>query len=244
MEVGKYIKFLRVQKGISQEELGKVVGVQRAAVQKWESGATQNLKRITMQKLADYFNVNPCGFVSDDLNEMNCDALCKTNFLQQQSPYLLTKSNTLNIKGERIKKLREEEGLTQEEVGKAIGVTKATVNRYETEEIDIKRTIAIKLAHVLHTVPSYIMGWTDEKNPDLTSKHEPPILTKYNKLNNKGKEKTDSYVDDLLESPKYTKAIESNLDRTVFGHETYPRAVAAPDITTHIDKRKKKVRHT
>ncbi len=156
MEIGKYIKYLREQKGISQEELGKVVGVQRAAVQKWESGATQNLKRITIQKLAEYFDVKPCGFVSDDLNEPSCKALCKINL--------------------------------------------------------------------------------------QPTKQEPPILTKYNKLNNKGKEKTDSYVDDLLESPKYT--IETNLDRTAFGHKTYPRAVAAPDVTTHIDKRKKKVRHT
>lgn len=147
----------------------------------------------------------------------------------------------MNI-GIRLKALREEEGLTQEEVGKAIGVTKATVNRYETGEIDIKRTIAIKLAHVLHTVPAYIMGWTDDKNPNSDTKQEPPILTKYNKLNSEGKEKTDSYVDDLLINPKYT--IETNLDRTVFSHKTFSRVAAAPDVTTHIDKRKKKRNHT
>lgn len=67
MKVSEYIKTLRTQKGISQEELGKIVGVQRAAVQKWESGATQNLKRTTIQKLAEYFNVNPAGFIDDDL---------------------------------------------------------------------------------------------------------------------------------------------------------------------------------
>ncbi len=96
----------------------------------------------------------------------------------------MSRGDFVNI-GIRLKDLREEEGLTQEEVGKAIGVTKATVNRYETEEIDIKRTVAIKLAQVLHTVPSYIMGWTDDKNPNSDTKQEPPILTKYNKLNNK-----------------------------------------------------------
>lgn len=68
MKVSEYIKILRTQKGISQEELGKIVGVQRAAVQKWESGATQNLKRTTIQKLAEYFSVSPAGFIDDDLN--------------------------------------------------------------------------------------------------------------------------------------------------------------------------------
>ena len=37
MKISEYIKFLRVQKGISQEKLGEIVGVQRAAVQKWET---------------------------------------------------------------------------------------------------------------------------------------------------------------------------------------------------------------
>lgn len=64
--------------------------------------------------------------------------------------------------GLRLRSLRESKGMTQEEVGKRIGVTKATVNRYETGEIDIKRTIAIKLADILDTTPSYIMGWDDE----------------------------------------------------------------------------------
>ena len=66
MDIGKYIKDLRTQKGISQEELGKFIGVQRAAVQKWESGRTQNLKRATIKKLAEYFSVNPASFISDE----------------------------------------------------------------------------------------------------------------------------------------------------------------------------------
>ena len=73
MDIGKYIKDLRTQKGISQEELGKVVGVQRAAVQKWESGRTQNLKRATIQKLADYFNVSAASFISTAENVFSFD---------------------------------------------------------------------------------------------------------------------------------------------------------------------------
>ena len=67
--------------------------------------------------------------------------------------------------GLRLKQLRESKNMTQEDVGNLIGVTKATVNRYETEEIDIKRTIAIKLSKVFDVSPAYIMGW-DEK-PDI-----------------------------------------------------------------------------
>ena len=78
----------------------------------------------------------------------------------------------MNI-GDRIRQLREQLGLTQEEVGNKIGVTKATVNRYETGEIDIKRTIAIKLADVLNSTPSYIMGW--EPDPSLEESNKSPV---------------------------------------------------------------------
>ncbi len=69
--------------------------------------------------------------------------------------------------GDRIRNLRIEQGLTQEEVGNCIGVNKATVMRYENGEIDIKRTVAIKLAGALHTTPAYIMGWDNRKNTDI-----------------------------------------------------------------------------
>lgn len=67
--------------------------------------------------------------------------------------------------GARIKQLRERLGLTQEQVGEYVGVNKATVQRYESGEIDIKRNVAIKLAEVLHSDPAYIMGWAPER-PD------------------------------------------------------------------------------
>lgn len=70
--------------------------------------------------------------------------------------------------GKRLKQLRDSNGLTQEDVGKLTGVTKATINRYETGEIDIKRTVAIKLAAVFNVSPAYIMGWTD--NPQIDNK--------------------------------------------------------------------------
>lgn len=69
MAIGAYIKNLRVAKGISQEELGKIVGVQRAAVQKWESGKTQNLKRETLKKLAEFFGVSPATFIKEGISE-------------------------------------------------------------------------------------------------------------------------------------------------------------------------------
>lgn len=57
---GKRIRELRTAKGMSQEELGALVGgVKRAAVQKWESGQTHNLKRSAIERLSEIFGVSP-----------------------------------------------------------------------------------------------------------------------------------------------------------------------------------------
>lgn len=59
MTMGERIRQLRLEKGLTQEELGEIVGVKKAAVQKWESGLTKNLKRSTIEKLSSFFGVSP-----------------------------------------------------------------------------------------------------------------------------------------------------------------------------------------
>lgn len=66
MNVGEYIKKLRIESGYSQEQLGNLLGVQRAAVQKWECGRVQNLKRETIKKLAEIFDVSPSTFIDTE----------------------------------------------------------------------------------------------------------------------------------------------------------------------------------
>ena len=65
-KVGDYIKSLRKNKGLTQEELGNMIGVKKAAVQKWESGMVQNLKRNTIKQLSDIFEVSPASFIDND----------------------------------------------------------------------------------------------------------------------------------------------------------------------------------
>lgn len=66
--------------------------------------------------------------------------------------------------GARIKERREALGLTLEEVGKALGVNKSTIKRYE-DGITKRITIATyeRLAKILDTTPLYLMGGDEEK---------------------------------------------------------------------------------
>ena len=59
MTTGERIKALRVSKCMSQEELGALVGVKKAAINKYETGVVVNLKRSTIAKLADALDTTP-----------------------------------------------------------------------------------------------------------------------------------------------------------------------------------------
>lgn len=52
MDIGKIIKDARIAKGLTQEELGAIVGVQKSAIAKYENGRVVNIKRSTLQSLA------------------------------------------------------------------------------------------------------------------------------------------------------------------------------------------------
>ena len=70
---------------------------------------------------------------------------------------------------ERIKKRRLECGLSVIEVAAALNVSRATVYRYESEEIEnMGIDKLVPLAEVLRTTPEYLMGWTDDQAEDDT----------------------------------------------------------------------------
>lgn len=73
--VGQLIKQLRTERGMTQEELGEILGVKKAAVQKWESGTVQNLKRATIKALSEYFEVSPSNFIEGIPEPSNISAI-------------------------------------------------------------------------------------------------------------------------------------------------------------------------
>lgn len=93
-----------------------------------------------------------------------------------------------------IKSKRLQLGLTLEELGNKVGVSKATVLRWESGEIqNMRREKIAKLAIALQTTPEYLMGW-EEKEIDKVavlpalSTDETTLLTGYRELTTQGKE--------------------------------------------------------
>ena len=59
MNIGDKIRNARISKGMTQEELGKALGVQKSAIAKYENGRVVNIKRSTLKKLSDILGIAP-----------------------------------------------------------------------------------------------------------------------------------------------------------------------------------------
>ena len=114
---------------------------------------------------------------------------------------------------ENIKRLREEQNLTLEEVGKRTGTTKQTIKRYESGEISaIPYDRITSLAKCFQVTPSYLMGWEDdnvlmeiEKADEdfkliMAEKRYKEYFEKFLNLSDKGKEYVMVSIDMAMES--------------------------------------------
>ena len=78
--------------------------------------------------------------------------------------------------GERIKQRRKELGLSVDELADKLGKNRATIYRYESNEIEkLPTTVLEPLADALGVSPGFLMGW--EKNGDI-----PALLDRFDNI--------------------------------------------------------------
>lgn len=65
MDIGEKIRTARLAKGMTQEELGKRLGVQKSAIAKYESGRVVNIKRSTQKKISEILCIRPAELIGD-----------------------------------------------------------------------------------------------------------------------------------------------------------------------------------
>ena len=125
--LGDNIRYLRLKQGLSQDFLADKLGYKSyTTIQKWESGVSEPpVKKL--KELASIFNIDMDDLASKNLQDEN------NNNLISQKPYIDLSMNTYKI----IKNRRLELGLTLKDVANALGVSEATVQRYESGDIKI-----------------------------------------------------------------------------------------------------------
>jgi len=90
MTMGEYIKYLRTQREWTQEELGKKLNppVERPAINKWEKGRIENIKRTYILQMSTLFQVKP--------SELMCFEETADEFINPAEVYELI-TNTFGV---------------------------------------------------------------------------------------------------------------------------------------------------
>jgi transcriptional regulator with XRE-family HTH domain len=66
--------------------------------------------------------------------------------------------------GERVKTLRERQGLTQSELAQRCGIAQATISRLETGDLkDVQSSVAKRLARALGVTVDYLVGMYEDE---------------------------------------------------------------------------------
>ena len=132
----------------------------------------------------------------------------------------------------RIKKRREELGLTQEELGVKLGYTsRSSIAKIEAGKIDIPQSKIVAFAKALKTTPSYLMGWEEDNRKPLTNSEK--ITDPISQLS---KKETFEY-DKFMESATYFFNDETVSDED---KKKFSDALQNAFVTALMQKNKKK----
>ena len=111
--------------------------------------------------------------------------------------------------GETLKKLRKERGLTLEEVGEHLGITKSAIQKYESGEVKNIKLDTIKNLCLFYDVvpttlifPEHTCFQPVRMSQTLNTEYV-HFMEQYELLNQTGRTKVLTYLDDMLLIPHY-----------------------------------------
>lgn len=70
--------------------------------------------------------------------------------------------------GSRLKELRKQSGLTQEQLAARIGVTKSVISFYELRERSPSPEVLAKLSYIFHVSTDYLLGIERARTIDVS----------------------------------------------------------------------------
>lgn len=159
MKLHEFIDGRRKQLGLTLNDIAKMVGVSTGTVAKWESGFIANMRRDRIKALSKTLQCSPLVLMSSNIDDSILNGAPK--FIDASTSE--GKETGFN-KGAFLRDLRHQSGLTLEEVGEKIGVSKQTLYKYESNIVaNIPSEKVELLARLYKVSPVSIMGWSSEK---------------------------------------------------------------------------------
>ena len=134
--IGNKIKYFRLKKGLTRDELAKISGVSCAYLAEIEQKNRINIHPLYIQKIADGLGIDPLKLISP-----NGSSKKKKHFIDYLIP-----PDTL---GAKIKNLRLKRGFTLKEFTRKVGLSKDCIWRYEKDITVPEEKILKRIAKVL-----------------------------------------------------------------------------------------------
>ena len=169
------LKKLREDAGLERIDLAKILNISRSAISNYENGHRKPENDELWKNIADYFNVSVDYLMKDDYDVPNDDMSIK---------YKNSKFKDI------LKFLREKKGITQEDLGKIIGVTGGTIGNYEQgQRMPQNDILWLKLARYFNVSVDYLMTGKDYSAPhiiaaDTITTEDSPIILHTDNENN------------------------------------------------------------
>lgn len=111
MEIGQKIKKARLERGLTQQELGDIVGVQKSAIAKYENGRVVNIKRSTLQKIASALNIRPSELIFTesprDAADLHVRIITDFELMESIKDYYLLSEENQKMVRDLIRSLRK-----------------------------------------------------------------------------------------------------------------------------------------
>lgn len=79
--------------------------------------------------------------------------------------------------GNRLKKMRLQEGMTQQQLADRLGVTKSVVSYYELQARYPSPEVLMKLARIFHVSTDFLLGIEKKETLDLSDLTEEDVAT-------------------------------------------------------------------
>ena len=138
MSLSEILKELRNKSGLSQQDLAEDIGLSKSSISMYEAGEREPSIDVA-KRLADYFDVTV--------------------------DYLLGYGNSFK---DRLKSLRNENGISQTNLANKVGLSKSTIGAYETGDIAPSIAALDILADFFKVDVAYLLGKSDIKRlPDV-----------------------------------------------------------------------------
>ena len=103
MNIGQMIRSKRKQKGLTQEQLGKAIGVSKMAISKYERNIVDNMGREKVLALSNFLEIPiVCFLDSIDENSKNFEKISPQDFYVEVSALLDKTSNLTDQQKQHI----------------------------------------------------------------------------------------------------------------------------------------------